>query len=250
MKRRALLATAVAAPALRAAAQPAPEPARKTALLCAGLDVEDDHQRDMEEWHSKEHLQERIALDGFLRGRRLYAADMRPRYFIMYEIGDLSDLLAPTYLERLNDPTAWTQRVTPRFKDNFLASCVQHAAYGSAAGAELLVLKIRATDAAHLLGAFDSVRMQALCAHPGIYRARLAIPDVAASTVKTEEFDVSKHAFDEDLLLLVEAGRPQDLMALEQAELGAEQIAASGGEITFRGIYSDQASLSKLDLAV
>ncbi len=253
MNRRTLLTTATMAYALSGSlgrTETAAKTGPKTAMICAGLDVDDDIRRNLEEWHSKEHLEERIALDGFLRGRRLYAEDMKPRYFIMYEIRALSDLLSPAYLERLNNPTPWTAEIAPHFRDNFRASCVLYSGFGTAAGAELLVLRIRAKDPAALLAALDDAQMQAFCGYPGIYRARLAIPDVAASTVKTEEFDVSQHRFDEDCLLLIESGSRSDLEALEREMLGPDHIRAIGGEITFRGLYADQASLSKLDLGL
>jgi hypothetical protein len=64
-------------------------------------------------WHSGEHLPERLAIPGFLRGRRCRAADAAAAwpYFILYEVRDASVMTSPAYLERLNEPTPWSRKI-------------------------------------------------------------------------------------------------------------------------------------------
>ena len=42
----------------------------------------DDH----DDWHSHEHLSERLSVPGFRRGRRGVATDGEPRYVVIYEV--------------------------------------------------------------------------------------------------------------------------------------------------------------------
>ena len=64
-------------------------------------------------WHSGEHLPERLAIPGFLRGRRCRALDEAARwtYFILYEVRDASVMTSSAYLERLNNPTPWSRKL-------------------------------------------------------------------------------------------------------------------------------------------
>ena len=66
-------------------------------------------------WHSGEHLPERLAIPGFLRGRRCRAVDEAAAwpYFMMYEVRDASVMTSPAYLERLNNPTPWSRKLFP-----------------------------------------------------------------------------------------------------------------------------------------
>ena len=64
-------------------------------------------------WHSGEHLPERLAIPGFLRGRRCRAPDESAAwpYFILYEVRDAAVTVSPAYLERLNNPTPWSRKL-------------------------------------------------------------------------------------------------------------------------------------------
>ena len=64
-------------------------------------------------WHSGEHLPERLAIPGFLRGRRCRAPDEAAAwpYFMMYEVRDAAVMTSPAYLERLNNPTPWSRKL-------------------------------------------------------------------------------------------------------------------------------------------
>ncbi|HWK77746.1 hypothetical protein [Microbacterium sp.] len=95
------------------------------------------------DWHTREHLPERVGIEGFRTGRR-YVDDTaeQPVYLTLY-VGRSSDSFAsPAYLERLNAPTAWTQRVQPSFRD-FVRSAydVTHSV-GLGVGAALGVVTV------------------------------------------------------------------------------------------------------------
>ena len=66
------------------------------------------------EWHSKEHMPERISLPGFLRGYRAVGIDrteINNKYFMMYEAEKKEIFVSKEYLERLNNPTKWTKEI-------------------------------------------------------------------------------------------------------------------------------------------
>lgn len=83
-------------------------------------------------WHSFEHMPERLALPGLLRGRRYHAIEDSSEWFILYEADSLAALTSAPYLERLNNPTEWTRRsiVHLRGAVRGVASVVSSSGYG------------------------------------------------------------------------------------------------------------------------
>ena len=70
------------------------------------------------DWHSKEHMPERISLPGFLRGFRavgIPGTDVNHKYFMMYEAERKEVFTSKKYLERLNNPTEWTKKILSNY---------------------------------------------------------------------------------------------------------------------------------------
>ena len=77
-------------------------------------------EKDIEynEWHSKEHMPERISLPGFLRGLRavgIPGTNINHKYFMMYEAERKEVFTSKKYLERLNNPTEWTKEILSHY---------------------------------------------------------------------------------------------------------------------------------------
>ena len=77
-------------------------------LLC--FDIVEDAIAAHDDWHTHEHLPERLSISGFLRGTRWVALQAQPRYLVLYEVRQLDVLTSAAYLDRLNHPTPWTSR--------------------------------------------------------------------------------------------------------------------------------------------
>jgi hypothetical protein len=84
-------------------------------MLIVFAEVKAAHERDLDEWYNREHIDERIALPGFRRARRYVAVKGEPKYLATYECARVGDLADPRYLERLAELTPWSRRVTGRF---------------------------------------------------------------------------------------------------------------------------------------
>jgi hypothetical protein len=79
---------------------------------------------EFEEWFQHEHLAERIAVPGFLIGRRHEAVSAWPRYFNFYVTQSIGVLKSAIYLGRLDDPTPTTRTVMSEiFKDMIRTVC-------------------------------------------------------------------------------------------------------------------------------
>jgi hypothetical protein len=91
---------------------------------------------EFEEWFQHEHLAERLAVPGFLLGRRHEAlSDAQPRYFNYYLTQSVEVLKSVPYLERLNDPTPMTHQVMSEiFRDMIRTACRQTLRLGTMRG--------------------------------------------------------------------------------------------------------------------
>ena len=98
--------------------------AARPGILAIFNNVAPGREAEFEEWFQHEHLAERIAVPGFLLGRRHEAVAGEPRYFNFYLTTSSAILKSPAYLERLDHPTAMTRTVMSEiFKDMIRTVC-------------------------------------------------------------------------------------------------------------------------------
>jgi hypothetical protein len=60
----------------------------RSAAMLLSFDVAAEAQAEHDDWHSYEHLPERLAIPGFLRGSRWRMLAGGPGYYVTYEVGD------------------------------------------------------------------------------------------------------------------------------------------------------------------
>ena len=74
-------------------------------ILAIFNNVAPGREAEFEEWFQHEHLAERIAVPGFLLGRRYEALSGQPRYLNFYLTQSAAVLKSTAYLERLDNPS-------------------------------------------------------------------------------------------------------------------------------------------------
>ncbi|HEX9326154.1 MAG TPA: hypothetical protein VF915_06525 [Reyranella sp.] len=84
-------------------------------MLIVFCEVKARDERDFNEWYNREHIDERVNLPGFHRGRRYVAVRGTPKYLAAYECDTVEDLATPGYLALLANQTPWTQAVMAKF---------------------------------------------------------------------------------------------------------------------------------------
>jgi hypothetical protein len=139
-------------------------------------------------WHGQEHMPERVAIPGFIRGRRWIATDADREFFNLYETNDALVVKGPDYKARLDNPTPWTLGTVANFKKVARALCTVEASTGHADaswadGGTLATLRYDLPPdaiAAHL-SAIKKTLMPALAAAEGIAAVHLIAADLAAS---------------------------------------------------------------------
>ena len=89
-----------------------------SAVLVNWGGIVEEKEIEYNEWHSKEHMPERISLPGFLRGLRavgIPGTNLNHKYFMMYEAERKEVFTSRKYLERLNNPTKWTKEILSNY---------------------------------------------------------------------------------------------------------------------------------------
>src|SRR5262245_15183860 len=97
------------------------------AAIAMWWDVAPEVRAEWEEWHTREHMPERLSIPGFLRGSRWVAGNS---FFVRYELDSAATLTGAAYLERLNNPTPWSRKMMPHHRNMVRSLCVVRDGYG------------------------------------------------------------------------------------------------------------------------
>jgi hypothetical protein len=116
------------------------------AAVAIWCDVAFGVRQEFDDWHAHEHMPERLAIPGFLRGSR-WVAERGEGYFILYEAQSEAAITAGPYLERLNSPTPWSRKMMPHHRNMVRGLCRAEASSGTALGQALATVRFGA-DAA------------------------------------------------------------------------------------------------------
>jgi hypothetical protein len=140
------------------------------------------------EWHNRQHIPERIAIPGFLRGRRYIAKYGTPEYFTLYEAADQAVLTGAAYLDRLNNPTPWTKQSTADFRNTVRGVCTTVFSDGSGDGGYVLTLRFDPVGENRVkLEKAVVAQLEKTDEMKGVSGAHLCIADSSASGIDTVE---------------------------------------------------------------
>lgn len=201
------------------------------ALLAIWHDIEPAARDEYMEWHTREHMPERLSIPGFTIGKRLINHDLgRYKYGTIYGGDDLEVFRSPGYLERLNNPTPWSLRVQPAFRNFLRVACVRLASRGIGDGGAVATVRLDFAEGAgerDLRGGAERLA-SALLKITGVCGAHVALARAEVSGVRTRETELrpemSERTF--DALVLVEgSGRPELEAVLGEIE---RTVASSG----------------------
>lgn len=112
-------------------------------MLLTSMDIDVADEADFNRWYDREHFQERVAIDGFLEARRYIAHAASPKYLCLYSTATLDVLDSPAYRERLENPTEWSRKTMPRFKNMVRAVARITVSRGTGRGTALGLIRLR-----------------------------------------------------------------------------------------------------------
>ena len=122
-------------------------------MLLTSMDIDASDEAEFNRWYDREHLLERVAIDGFLEARRYIAHEGSPKYLCLYSTRTFDVLDSPAYHTALKNPTDWSKATLARFKNMIRAVARITISRGQGRGAALGIVRLRP-----LAGAEDKLR--------------------------------------------------------------------------------------------
>ena len=167
------------------------------------------------EWHTREHMPERISIPGFSLAKRLINHDLNAyQYGTIYCGDELEVFRSSAYLKRLNNPTDWTLRVQPAFQNFLRIACERLASSGFGEGGAVATVRLNLSDGADeaRLRAAAKPMTDALLKIKGACCTHVGLAHVEVTDVKTRETELRPEMNEKtfDALVIVEgSGRPE-----------------------------------------
>ena len=112
-------------------------------MLLTSMDIDAANEADFNRWYDREHLEERVAISGFLEARRYVAHKASPKYLCLYSTETFEVLDSPAYRTKLANPTDWSVRTMARFKNMIRAVARITISRGTGRGAMLGLVRLR-----------------------------------------------------------------------------------------------------------
>jgi hypothetical protein len=112
-------------------------------MLLTSMDVDAADEAEFNRWYDREHLEERVAIDGFLEARRYIAHQAHPKYLSLYSTATFEVLDSPAYRKALASQTEWSKANIGRFKDMIRAVAHITISRGAGRGAVLGIIRLR-----------------------------------------------------------------------------------------------------------
>lgn len=210
-------------------------------MLITSMDVDAEHEDEYNIWYDREHLAERVAIDGFLEARRWIAAEASPKYFCTYSTAKFEDLGGPAYQRALASQTDWSKKNIARFRNMIRVVGRIGASRGQGRGAALAVVRLRpaAGSEAALRAQLRELLDPGML--PRVISMHLIESDPKLSKSLTEPDKPNPGAA--DWFVLVEGTDIEAVHALAQA-----RFADTGAAVVSTGTYRLMWDLSKSDL--
>ena len=198
------------------------------AAMLLSFDIAPEAIAEHDDWHTHEHLPERLSIPGFIRGTRWIAVHSQPRYLVLYEVAQLATLASEAYLERLNNPSPWTSKMMLSYRGMSRGFCSVTGSFGIGLGHRCVLIRFKPDT-----GAESPLRewllkdiLPDLPSRSGIGSVHLLEGALTPAMTNEQRIRGADAGLDWALLLL---GYSQDALAtLVQNEIGAAQLERRG----------------------
>ncbi len=142
-------------------------------ILAIWNDAAPGRDADFNKWFQGEHLEERLAVPGFLYGRRHQAVSGTSGYFNFYLVESPDVLTSQPYLDRLNNPTPMTKMImSDVFRNMSRTLCHRTLRRGAMRGAYAVTVRFNdLPDKARLAALLDRLLIDVKCVSGEIWMA-------------------------------------------------------------------------------
>jgi hypothetical protein len=112
-------------------------------MLLTSMDIDAADEAEFNRWYDREHLEERVAIPGFLEARRYVAHKGSPKYLCLYSTATFEVLDSPAYRAKLANPTDWSVKTMARFQNMIRSVAHITISHGTGRGAMLGLVRLR-----------------------------------------------------------------------------------------------------------
>lgn len=214
------------------------------AFIIMWHDITPEGDADYNQWHTRQHMPERLDHAGFRRSRRGVNRGLeRQIYFTLYEGDELTSFVAEDYAQSLNFPTEWTQSIAPHFRNFRRMACEVLETGGRGVGGALVSLRLRLPAG---MGEGEgqlalAPALAAINAMPAVTAVHLAAARPDFSEIRTSETELrppmSEPLFDlvivAECIGLAEARAAQGAMVAAVEQAGFAQPLAQAYDVAY-----------------
>jgi hypothetical protein len=221
-------------------------PLHGTGMLLTSMDIDPSDEPDFNRWYDREHLEERVAIEGFIEARRYIAHAASPKYLSLYSTLGFEVLDSPAYRTALANQTAWSKANIARFRNMIRAVARITVSRGTGRGAALGLLRLRpAADSSERLRAalFDRLDPRGL---DGIISMHLIESDARLSKPLTDNSEASSPGAG-DWYVLIDGTDVDAVSAVLDTRFDRAMVPASATPIS-SGTYRLMWDLAKGDI--
>jgi hypothetical protein len=214
-------------------------------MLLTSMDIDPADEADFNRWYDREHLEERVAIDGFLEARRYVAHQGSPKYLSLYSTATFDVLDSPAYRAALANQTDWSKANIGRFKNMIRAVARITISRGQGRGAALGIIRLRpaAGSEEKLRGALREKLDPEMS--DGIISMHLIESDPRLSKPITDNPSVSAPGAG-DWFVLIDGTHVNAVSALVAAQFTPAAI--EGGTLVSAGHYNLMWDLARSDI--
>lgn len=149
-------------------------------------DIPREIEDEFNNWYETQHVVERLSMEGFITASRWHVLDdaqQSQTYMATYRCNNTAVLEQPAYLDRLANPTAWTRKIMPQFKNMVRSVCYETWVAGEDNGTHVTVIRCRALGDQHAQARklISTVMLEKMSGHQHINS--IALWEAATGTV-------------------------------------------------------------------
>lgn len=187
-------------------------------MLFVATNVASEDEADFNRWYDHEHVEERVAIRGFLSGTRYRARQAARRYLGLYKTSGLDDFTSADYHAAFTRQTPWSVQNLQKMVNPMRRVCRIESRVGQGSGAHLAVLTCHTTVTAAACQQLG----ETLSARPGFVTSALLSPDTALSSPLPKEV---RDSIALQQIMLIEASSEAAIDDL--AQQASEKLAAT-----------------------
>jgi hypothetical protein len=185
-------------------------------FLAIWTEIDEEYFIDYRHWLTREHIAQRIFAPGFLGARVHVRPDNNRSHFILYATQGRSVLQSGQYLNVLNHPTPWTQKMMPRLRKFDRGAGEQVAKVGDGTAAWLAVSRLPTVADDRSAERIGEILREAMTVE-GVVTARVFAVDQESTAIQTTEKQMrlgKEGAFNS--LLVVEAFTDRAVISVKE----------------------------------